>query len=348
MGRRPRMCRRCPSSCNWAMSVPPIKPLAPVSVMFMCFQATLVVMNSLQILSSVLGLSFASGVNLYAAVLVVGLGERFGLLTGLPGDLNTLANPWIMAAAGVMYFLEFFADKIPYVSVAWDSVHTVIRPLGAAALALASTAHLRPEMQVLAMLAGGTIALGSHSTKMSYRMIAHASPEPVSSSVFSLAEDFGAAGLVALTYTHPLISLAITAVLLVGVITVLPLLFRILSFGLHGIMGRIVSWFSTPGVALQPAWLTKELGTAAEAAPCFVRRVPKGPWAQYGYLVFAPGQSYFAYRGWVRPRLIPLAAGDTSYARGLLFDTLSHPEWSVYFTKDTRREPYAAASSSRI
>jgi hypothetical protein len=233
-----------------------------------------------------------------------------------------------------MYFLEFFADKIPYVSVAWDSIHTVIRPLGAAALALASTAHLSREMQVVAMLAGGTVALGSHSTKMSYRLIAHASPEPVSDSIFSLAEDVGTIGLVALTYTHPLISLGVTIALLIAVAIVLPLLFRILSFGLHGVIGRISSLFSTRGAVVPPGWLRQELGSDAEAVPCFARRIPKGPWAQYGYLVGKPDRLYFAYRGWVKPRLIALAEGGTRHTRGLLFDTLEHLEWSVYFTKD--------------
>ena len=121
-------------------------------------------MNSIQTLSSILGLSLASGVNLYAAVLVVGLGERYGWIGGLPGELHLLANPIILIVAGVMYILEFFADKIPFVSVAWDTIHTVIRPLGGAALALASAANMSPLAQAVAFLAGGSIALGSHST----------------------------------------------------------------------------------------------------------------------------------------------------------------------------------------
>lgn len=200
-------------------------------------------MNSVSLLSSILGLGFASGVNLYASVLVVGLGVRYGWLQGLPGDLQVLANPVVLAIAGVMYFLEFFADKIPYVSVAWDSVHTFIRPLGGAALALASAAHLSPEMQAVAMLAGGTAALGAHSTKMGYRLIAHASPEPVSDSIFSLAEDAGVVGLVSLVYLHPVVGLAVVCVLLVAVFFALRLVIRVL----RGVARRVGSWFrSTP------------------------------------------------------------------------------------------------------
>ena len=172
-------------------------------------------MNSIQTLSSILGLSLTSGVNLYASVLMVGLGLRYGWIGGLPGELHVLANPIILTIAGVMYFLEFFADKIPFVSVAWDTIHTMIRPLGGAALALASAADMSAAAQVVAFLAGGSIALASHSTKLGYRLITHASPEPVSNSVFSIAEDFGVVGLVLLVYKHPLIAIVVVIVLLI-------------------------------------------------------------------------------------------------------------------------------------
>ena len=299
-------------------------------------------MNSIQMLSSVLGLAFASGVNLYASVLVVGLGIRFGWLTGLPGDLNTLASPLVLIPASVMYFLEFFADKIPYVSVAWDSIHTFIRPLGGAALALASTAKLSPEVQALAMLAGGTVALGSHSTKMGYRMIAHASPEPVSDSVFSVAEDVGVVGLVLLTYQHPQIAAAVTAVLILGIALVLPLILRLLNFAFHGVRGRLASFF-LPG--------TLDLTEASIAVPCFARRIPGVPGMRAGTLSLEPSSAQFAYRGW-RSRVIPLEASGVVVKRGLLFDTVETEGWSVYVAKDSRASVAEGngplASSSRI
>ena len=172
-------------------------------------------MNSIQTLSSILGLSLSSGINLYASVLVVGLGLRYGWISGLPGELHVLANPIILTIAGIMYFLEFFADKIPFVSVAWDTIHTMIRPLGGAALALASASNMSAPAQVMAFLAGGSIALASHSTKLGYRLVTHASPEPVSNSVFSIAEDFGVVGLVLLVYKHPLIAIVVAIVLLI-------------------------------------------------------------------------------------------------------------------------------------
>ena len=221
-------------------------------------------MNLIPTLSSILGLGFASGVNLYAAILIVGFGERLGWLNGLPGDLAVLANPVVLLAAGLMYFLEFFADKIPYVSVAWDSVHTFIRPLGGAALALASASNLSPELQALALLAGGSLALGSHSTKMGYRLLAHASPEPVTDSIFSMAEDLGVAGLVVLTYTHPEIAIGVVVVLAIGMILVLPLIWRVVWFGFHGVAGRVRAFASGPP-------------KRSNVVPCFARKSPGFP-----------------------------------------------------------------------
>ena len=106
-------------------------------------------------LSGLLGLSFASGVNLYAAILVVGLGLRYEWLTGLPKELTPLAHPAVLIAAGLLYTVEFFADKIPFVSAAWDTLHTFIRPIGAAIMALTAASQLGPVEQTLVALAGG-------------------------------------------------------------------------------------------------------------------------------------------------------------------------------------------------
>ena len=192
-------------------------------------------MNSIQTLSSILGLSLTSGVNLYASGLMVGLGLRYGWINGLPGELHVLTNPIILTLAGVMYFLEFFADKIPFVSVAWDAIHTMIRPLGGAALALASASDMSAAAQVVAFLAGGSIALASHSTKLGYRLVTHASPEPVSNFVFSVAEDFGVVGLVLLVYKHPLVSIGVVIALLI----LMALMMRYAFRGIKSIFGRV-------------------------------------------------------------------------------------------------------------
>lgn len=298
-------------------------------------------MNSLPILASLLGLSFASGVNLYAAVLIVGLGQRLGWIHGLPGDLATLSHPAILITAGVFYFLEFFADKIPYVSIAWDSIHTVIRPLGAAVLALSTTANLSPELQALAMLAGGTVALTTHSTKMGYRLMAHASPEPVSDSIFSLAEDAGVAGLVLLTYQHPAIAIAIVSVLLLAIAIILPFLLRLLRFLFHGLAGLLASLFSEPGAGNTPSpWLRDQLaqipGAALEVRG-FARQIPGVPRFRQGFLISTHEGPFFLHKGWFGTKITPLDAPPVDTKKGWIYDTMRGPGtkgWTLFITKD--------------
>ena len=186
-------------------------------------------MGSLQTLSGILGLSFVSGVNLYATILTVGLGLRYGWIHGLPDDLNILAHPVVLAVAGLFYAAEFIADKVPFFTPIWDAVHTVIRPLGAAALALGAASDMSPLMKIVATLVGGSVALSTHSTKMGVRLMAHSVPEPITHSVISIAEDVGVVSLAALAMTHPMIALPIVVVLLIVVFFLLRMAFRALA-----------------------------------------------------------------------------------------------------------------------
>ena len=197
-------------------------------------------MGSLQTLSGILGLSFVSGVNLYATILTVGLGLRYGWIHGLPDDLNILAHPVVLMVAGVCYAVEFIADKVPFFTPVWDAVHTVIRPLGAAALALGAASDMSPLMKVIAVLVGGSVALSTHSTKMGVRLMAHTVPEPVTHSAISIAEDVGVVALTTLAMTHPLIALPVFLGLLVAVFFLLRMAFRALA----GAARRVGSWFS--------------------------------------------------------------------------------------------------------
>ncbi|MCG8652573.1 MAG: DUF4126 domain-containing protein, partial [Pirellulales bacterium] len=160
-------------------------------------------MTGWEALVSALGLSFVSGINLYATVLVVGLAHRYGLFETLPAGLEVLSNPWVLGLAGVLYSLEFFADKVPFVATIWDGFHTFIRPMGAALIALGAAEQFGPLGQVAAMLVGGSVALGTHSTKAGFRMLANTAPEPTTHSVISVAEDVGVVGLTALVFAYP-------------------------------------------------------------------------------------------------------------------------------------------------
>jgi hypothetical protein len=198
------------------------------------------VTSSLVSLSGLLGLSFASGVNLYAAVLVVGLGIRYQWLQGLPEDLAPLAHPAILITAGILYCVEFFADKIPFISALWDTIHTFVRPAGAVAMALAAGSQLGPVEQTLVALVGGTIALTSHATKMGVRLLAHGTGEPVTQAVMSTGEDIFAVTLVILAAQYPYVALAVVIFLLIIIACLLPLIWK----ALRVVVNKFRSWIA--------------------------------------------------------------------------------------------------------
>jgi hypothetical protein len=156
--------------------------------------------------------SFAAGINLYATVAILGLVSRFKWVE-LPPQFAIFNNDIVIGVAVLMYVVEFFADKIPYLDTAWDLVHTAIRPLGGAFVAVASVGDASPAAQGLAALVGGTLAAGSHLTKAGTRAAANTSPEPFSNWFLSLTEDGLVVGLGVLALTHPVSALIVTAVL---------------------------------------------------------------------------------------------------------------------------------------
>ena len=147
-------------------------------------------MGIIQLLGSTLGLGLVSGINLYATVLVVGLGIRFDVIVLRPElhELEVLANPVVIVVAGLIFLVEFLADKIKWIDSIWDAVHTIIRPLGAALIGAVALGEVSPESVVIALLCGG-VALSGHSTKAGLRLLVNHSPEPFSNVALSLIED---------------------------------------------------------------------------------------------------------------------------------------------------------------
>ena len=176
--------------------------------------------------SGILGVALASGVNLYATVLTLGLGIRYGWIRGLPPELNVLGHPAILAIAGVLYAAEFVADKVPFFTPFWDAIHTFIRPLGAALLAAQAGSNLDPVVRTAAILLSGSIALATHSTKMGARLAAHTVPEPLTHSLISVGEDVGVVWLLVLAWSHPLIAIPLLLAVLVAVGFLLRFFFR--------------------------------------------------------------------------------------------------------------------------
>lgn len=168
---------------------------------------------------------WASGINAYAVVLVLGLFGRFGHAAAVPPTLER----WdVIAVAGALFLCEFVADKIPYVDSLWDAVHTLVRPVvgGAIGTLMAHHAHGSLAAAVIAAAGGGGAALLSHLVKAGVRMGVNASPEPLSNIVLSMAEDLAVAGVVSLAILHPLPAALIAAVLLTAGVTAVVLLFR--------------------------------------------------------------------------------------------------------------------------
>jgi Domain of unknown function (DUF4126) len=186
-------------------------------------------MEAINLLGSTMGLGLVSGLNLYATVLTVGLGIRLGLITLNPelSGLAVLASPYVLIAAGVIYLVEFFADKIPWVDSIWDGVHTVIRPLGAAVIGATAIGVVKPEAAVIAALCAG-VSLSGHSVKAGTRLLANHSPEPFSNIGLSLIEDVLVVigSWVALKY--PAIMVTIVVVFLIAFAWFAPKAFRLM------------------------------------------------------------------------------------------------------------------------
>ena len=174
-------------------------------------------MELLAALGRTMGFSFAAGINLYATVAILGLAKRYGWVA-LPEQFSVFDNDVVIIAALVLYVIEFVADKIPWVDSMWDAVHTAIRPVGGAVIAVATLGDASPTTQGLIALLGGTLAAGSHFTKAGTRAAANTSPEPLSNWILSLSEDVFVVGLSALALKFPI---AAAIVVIAGVVVMI-------------------------------------------------------------------------------------------------------------------------------
>ena len=174
-------------------------------------------MGLIELLGLAGSVSLLSGWRLYATVLVTGLAMRSGWVP-LPEQLqmlDVLANPWVLGIAAFGAVMEFLADKIMWLDSIWDTIHSLIRPVGGALLALAIVDPSDPTWQVIAFLLGGGAAFAAHAGKASARAAVNTSPEPVSNLVVSTTEDVATVGLLALAFANPVAAAVIAALLLV-------------------------------------------------------------------------------------------------------------------------------------
>ncbi len=187
-------------------------------------------METIEIISLTLGVAWASGINLYASVLMLGYFSMTGDIT-LPPGLEVVSDPLVMTAAGFMYMVEFFADKTPGVDTAWDTLHTFIRiPAGALlAAGMAEGLEVSQATEFAALLIGGGVAASSHLTKASSRVLINTSPEPFSNWTASITEDLVVIGGLWASLHHPWLFVAGLVVFLLLVIWLLPKIWRTLK-----------------------------------------------------------------------------------------------------------------------
>lgn len=195
-------------------------------------------MGAIESLSLAMGTAWTSGINLYATVAALGIAGRLQMIQ-LPEGLQVLTDPIVIAVACVMYVVEFFADKVPYVDNGWDTVHTFIRVPAGAILAAQSLGDMNPALELAAYMAGGTMALASHGTKAATRLAINVSPEPFSNWFASVGEDLAVLGSIWMVFNHPIIMLILLCVFLALAIWLIPKIFRAAKRGFQALRYRL-------------------------------------------------------------------------------------------------------------
>lgn len=180
-------------------------------------------METLEHLGAALGLASLAGINLYLTAFVAGLAIRFNWieLAGAHENLAVLGNDWVLAVAGVLMVIEFFADKVPWLDSGWDVVHTFLRPAGGVLLGMRALGEMDPELLVIGGLLSGGASLTMHGAKAGTRLLVNMSPEPVSNSVASVAEDGLVLGGLTLTAFAPALAFFVFVVILIIAIVII-------------------------------------------------------------------------------------------------------------------------------
>jgi hypothetical protein len=210
-------------------------------------------MEAVSIIALSMGAAWASGINLYATIFMLGYMGASGNMD-LPPELNLLSNPMVMAAAGIMYCIEFFADKIPGLDSAWDAIHTFIRIPAGAMLAASAVGDVTPAVALTSALLGGTLAAGSHATKAGARLLINTSPEPVTNWTASISEDLLVIGGLWTALHYPVLFIIGLIVFIALMIWLLPRLWRLIK----RLLQRIGSWL---GLCEPPAPFSTEVST---------------------------------------------------------------------------------------
>ncbi len=195
-------------------------------------------MDTVSIIALSMGAAWASGINLYATIFMLGYLGTTGNID-LPPDLMVVTDPLVMTSAGLMYCVEFFADKTPGIDTAWDSLHTFIRiPLGAV-LAMGAVGDMTPAVELAAFIVGGSLAAATHATKTGSRIVINSSPEPVTNWTASIGEDLLVITGIWAALNHPVAFLIALVIFIALMIWLLPKIWR----GIKHIFNSIRNFF---------------------------------------------------------------------------------------------------------
>jgi len=200
------------------------------------------------IIALTMGVAWASGINLYASILVLGIMGATGNMV-LPPELTVLSNPLVLGAAGLMYVIEFFADKVPGVDTGWDTLHTFIRIPAGALLAAGAVGDINPAVALVAGIVGGGLAAGSHAAKAGTRVLINTSPEPFTNWVASISEDVAVIAGLWTALHHPILFLVLLVLFLLMLAWLLPKIWR----GIKKIFSAISRFFSSGKSSGPPA-----------------------------------------------------------------------------------------------
>ncbi|RJP24161.1 MAG: DUF4126 domain-containing protein [Candidatus Abyssobacteria bacterium SURF_5] len=293
-------------------------------------------MEALIKLSSVMGLSLTSGVNLYATVAVVGLVSKFNMIKGLPPEFQAFDNDAVIFLAIALYLCEFAVDKIPGFDSLWDSIHTIIRPFGAALVSLTIVGEADPSVEVLTALLGSSLALATHTAKAGTRLVVNTSPEPFSNIALSVAEDVGVVGFSLLVISHPVISLIISLILLILLVWLGPGLWRGALLVLKAIVVRLYTIFSGAAAASPEALpdgiaeLVDEEFSKGEPVRAtiqgYLRKVKGCGRNRKGYMILTDKRILFVFRKLFRSQVKSWDLSEVEKAKlqkKLLFDILA-------------------------
>ena len=214
-------------------------------------------MDLTQTIALTMGVAWASGLNLYAAILMLGLMGATGHII-LPPGLEPLTDPLVIGAAGFMYCVEFFADKVPGVDNSWDTLHTFVRIPAGAALAAGAVGPVSMEAQIAAALIGGTLAAATHMTKAGGRLMINTSPEPVTNWITSICEDVAVVAGLWTALNYPVVFLGLLGVFILIMIWLLPKIWR----GIVAIFRTLRRWLRVSDLAPPPGPMASTLPTA--------------------------------------------------------------------------------------